>query len=171
MTNQWFQANNWVFYFFFRKPQARESFLTLHIDQRFWQGWPACKDWPTCLGHDCLGDKSTLSKCSFWEYYQSLYIKYAAWLMVQPHDPVGLPFIKWGIDYEEDFKETPEGYCNKIRRMYPERRRAVCFEEHRWFYCKKVVGNPPSLDVFILIFLFFSFNLRFHTMKVHHSFK
>jgi hypothetical protein len=51
--------------------------------------------------------------------------------MVQPHDPVGLPFIKWGIDYVVDFKETPEGYCNKIRRMYPERRRAVCFEEHR----------------------------------------
>jgi hypothetical protein len=32
----------------------------------------------------------------------------------------------------------------EIRRMEPEQRRKVCFDEHRCHYCKRVVGSPPS---------------------------
>ena len=31
---------------------------------------------------------------------------------LQPHDPVGLPFVKWGIDFIHGLPETPEGYKN-----------------------------------------------------------
>jgi len=31
---------------------------------------------------------------------------------LQPHDPVGLPFVKWGIDFIHGLPETPEGEKN-----------------------------------------------------------
>ena len=32
----------------------------------------------------------------------------------------------------------------EIRNMSPEKRRQTCADEHRCFYCKRVVGSPPS---------------------------
>jgi hypothetical protein len=31
---------------------------------------------------------------------------------LHPHEPVGLPFIKWGIDFVQDLPKDPDGYCN-----------------------------------------------------------
>ena len=31
---------------------------------------------------------------------------------LHPHEPVGIPFIKWGIDFVQDLPETKEGYKN-----------------------------------------------------------
>jgi hypothetical protein len=31
---------------------------------------------------------------------------------LQPHDPVGIPFLKWGIDFLQDLPENSEGYTN-----------------------------------------------------------
>ena len=31
---------------------------------------------------------------------------------LQPHEPVGIPFLKWGIDYVQDLPISGDGYCN-----------------------------------------------------------
>jgi len=62
--------------------------------------------WPT-MSRDITKFQSICPQCQLNENTQPINLR-----PLQPHDPVGLPFMKWGIDYVVDLKETPEGYCN-----------------------------------------------------------
>ena len=42
-----------------------------------------------------------------------------------------------------EFDERP-ARLEQLRRMEPNARKQLCFAEKRCFYCKRVVGSPPS---------------------------
>ena len=63
---------------------------------------------------------------------------------LQPHEPVGLPFLKWGIDYVQDLPEV-DGFCNIFS--------ARCYATKRVIYCatKDRTARTAARCIFELI--------------------